>query len=481
MFKSNLHPIKLLLLLPILISGYAFGQTADQFTKDPKETWKLYSVIKNQIKPPVFKNKEFLITKYGAVGDGKTLCTVSFKKAIDACNKSGGGRVIVPIGIFLTGPINLKNNVELHLQDSAKILFSRNLDDYLPVVYTRFEGKEVMNYSPLIYTYGQENVGITGHGILDGNADRTFWWPWSGSDRGGWKEGMGKQFDDVNQLVEQNKAQVPAQSRVYGKGHYLRPNFIQFFKCKNILISDVKIVNSPMWNIHPLLCENVSVIDVKIISFSNNTDGCNPESSKNVLIKNCYFDTGDDCIAIKSGQNEDGRRINIPSENIIIEDCLMKQGHGGIVLGSEASGGIRNVFGYNCNMDSPTLLNVLRIKTNTQRGGIIENVYLKNIKVGTYRDAAINCSMFYSKPGDFMPKIRNIIVEDLTVEKGGQFGIFVNAYKESPLENLKMINCKINNVKIPVKIDNIKSVVLNNVKINGQLVTNKDIEAVIEK
>lgn len=456
------------LLFVLLISSCA-GKTHKEI--DNNDPWNKLEGIRAQIKAPEFPARDFLITDYGAVGDGKTKGTEAFKKAIQDCHESGGGRVVVPEGVFLTGAIHLKSNVNLHLADSAVILFSRDTLDYLPMVFSRWEGMELMNYSPFIYAYEQENIAITGNGTLDGNANNEYWWPWCGAKRFGWEEGTPRQTADRDLLHELNHQHSDPKTRVFGPGHYLRPQFIQTYKCKNILISDVKMINSPMWNIHPVLCENVTVENVKIISLGPNNDGCNPESSKNVLIKDCYFDTGDDCIAIKSGRNEDGRRINKPSENIIIEGCYMKDGHGGVVIGSEVSGGARNIYSYDLVMDSPQLDRVLRIKTSSQRGGVIENIFMKNVKVGTYKEAAVKCNMFYEEAGNYMPVIRNVIVENLEVEKGGRYGVLISAYEDSPVENLKLINCNIKNVKVPVKADHVRNMEFVNVTINGEEMT----------
>jgi polygalacturonase len=439
------------------------------------DPWLVADSIKKLIVAPTFKNDDFKITDFGASLDSNVKSTEAFKKAIAACVANGGGRVVVPKGTFLTGAIHLKSNVNLHLEDGSKILFSRDLDDYKPLVFTRWEGMECMNYSPLIYAYEQENIAITGNGILDGNANNDYWWSWKGKKEYGWKEGMPNQLPAVKVLTEQVRNQVNPRERVFGDGHYLRPAFIQPYSSKNILIADVKIINAPMWNINPVLCENVTVRDVKVITHGPNNDGCDPESCKNVLITGCYFDTGDDCIAIKSGRNEDGRNIARPAENHIIENCEMKDGHGGLVIGSEISGGARNIFGRNLVMSSPNLDRILRIKTSSLRGGIVENIYLKDIKVGTYKEAAIRCNMFYENPGDHMPIIRNITVENMVVEKGGKFGVLINAYEESPVENLKIINSTIDGVEIPVQADHTKNMTFDNVTINGKKVDSNTI------
>jgi polygalacturonase len=424
------------------------------------------AAIRQQIKVPQFQDKDFLLTSFGAKGDGTSTNTEAFRKAIETCSKNGGGRVVVPEGIFLTGAIYLKSKVNLHLSENAIIRFVFDTSQY-PLVFTRWEGMELMNYSPFIYAYGEKNIAITGKGILDGGATNETWLKWNGNRNFGWKDGMPKQTPDRNLLQQQNKAQVDPRQRIYGSGHYLRPQFIQPYNCKNILIEGVRLINSPMWNLNPVLCENVTIRNVHIETLGPNNDGCNPESCKNVLIKNCYFDTGDDCIAIKSGRNEDGRRIGKPSENIIIENCTMKNGHGGVVIGSEVSGGARNIFALNNKMSSPDLDRVLRIKTSSQRGGIIENIYMKDVHVGTYKEAAVHINMFYEEPGQHMPIVRNIYVENMVVDDGGKYGIYIQAYEQSPAQIITLKNCTINGVQIPVQMDHVKEVTFDKVIING--------------
>lgn len=465
--KNNLT--KTALMVCCLSVFMAFGQNKQtKFWSSSEQALKEMAQIKKSIIAPVFKNKEYLITDFGAKGDGITKNTEAFKKAIEACNAEGGGKVVVPVGNFLTGPIYLKSNVNLHVSEGATITFSQDTKDY-PIVLTRWEGMDCMNYSPQIYAYNEKNIAITGKGVLNGNADKTHWWPWKGREVYGWKKGDPNQFKARESLHVMMKEKLDPSKRIFGDGHYLRPYMIQPYNCKNLLISGVKMINSPMWFISPVMCENVTIEKVHVESHGPNTDGCDPDACKNVLIKDSYFDTGDDCIAIKSGRDEDGRGFKRPAENHVIEGCTMKDGHGGIVIGSEISGGARNIYAVNCKMSSPDLDRVLRIKTSSSRGGIIENIFLKNIEVGTYKDAAVLCDMFYENPGNFIPTIRNIWVENLTVADGGEYGISINAYKESPVENLKLVNCKINGVKTPLKIDHEKGMKLENVYINGEL------------
>lgn len=437
------------------------------------DPWSQMDTILARIVPPTFPDKNFNITDYGAKGDSVTDCTEAFAKAIAACNAAGGGKVIVPEGKFSTGPIHLKSNVNLYVSKGAVVLFSRDTKKYLPQVYTRFEAVELMNYSPLIYAYEQENIAITGEGELNGQANDENWWFWKGR----WghagqerelKEGAPSQKEANERLKKMAEDGVPVKDRIFGEGDYLRPNFVQPYKCKNVLIEGVTIKESPMWIIHPVLCENVTIRKVKVISHGPNSDGCDPESCKDVLIEDCLFDTGDDCIAIKSGRDHDGRRVNVPSENIIVRGCTMKDGHGGVVIGSEISGNVRNVFAENCEMSSPYLDRALRLKSNSRRGGIIENVFMRNVNVGAVADAVVHVYMFYAnETGDNHPTVRNIQVKNVTSKKS-DYGIYIEAEEDYPVEGIVIEDCSFENVAKGNMIKGYKDLKLKNVKINGE-------------
>lgn len=330
----------------LTLSLFFTSCTTETHHPDIEQGWKAMDGILEQIKAPVFPDKQFVISDFGAKADG-SLCTEAIRDAIIACNKAGGGRVLVPKGNYLTGAIHLLSNVELHIEEGATLSFSANPDDYLPVVHTRFEGSELMNYSPLIYAWKQENIAITGKGTLDGQASIDNWWIWALRSKEETEQGLPSQMNpnSVPLLIELMTKGVPTEERIFGKGRYLRPSFVQPYYCKNILIEGVTIVNPPMWMLHPVLSENITIRNVKLYSQeAPNGDGCNPEACKNVLIENCEFNTGDDCIAIKSGRNRQGYEMGIPTENVIIRNCKMLDGHGGVVLGSETSGGVRNVY-----------------------------------------------------------------------------------------------------------------------------------------
>ena len=460
-----------------LVTRPVFGSIAELWnhTSLPsyakEDPWAEVPRILKRIKAPVFPKRDFLLTRFGAVGDGRKDCTAAFHDAIAACTKAGGGRVVVPPGRFLTGAIHLQNNVNLNVNQGATIAFSQDTKQYLPLVFTRWEGVEVMNYSPFIYAFEQENIAITGRGTLDGQSGPEHWWPWNGRAQYGWKAGAPNQRRDRNALFAMAEKGVPVPQRQFGEGHHLRPQFIQPYRCQNVLIEGVTILNSPMWEIHPVLCTNVTVRQVLINSHGPNNDGCNPESCTDVLIKGCYFDTGDDCIAIKAGRNADGRRLKAPAQNIVIQNCRMKDGHGGITVGSEISGGVRNVFAENCRLDSQNLDHALRVKNNAMRGGVLENFHFRNIEVGQVAHAVITIDFNYEEGerGNFTPVVRNYTVENLRSAKS-KHALDVQGFKQAPIFALRLTNCTFDNVAAPSIVKNVPDLELHNVRINGKLI-----------
>ncbi|MCM1355327.1 MAG: glycoside hydrolase family 28 protein [Staphylococcus sp.] len=419
----------------------------------------LYPEIEKMIKAPEFRDKDYPIFKYGKKSDTKGyLYTELINKVIDRCSREGGGRVIIPAGTWLTGPITLKSNVNLHLEEGATLLFTSDLKEY-PVVRTRWEGVDCYNYQPMVYAYEQENIAITGKGTLDGGGTRENWWAMCGAVHFGWKEGIVSQRIGRPVLLEWNEKGVPVEQRRLGDGYGMRVQLVNPMMCKNVLIEGVTMLRSPFWVIHPALCDNVIVRNVHVQNDGPNGDGCDPDACKNVLIEGCYFDTGDDCIAIKSGRNRDGRDGR-PSENIIVRNCQMKNGHGGVVVGSEISGGYRNLFVENCRMDSPKLDRVIRIKTNNCRGGIIENIYVRNVEVGQCKEAVLKINLIYDQKEicnrAYAPVVRNVFLDNVNCNKS-KYGVFIDAYDD---------RCNVSNIE--VKNSNFNGVETGAFRLNGQ-------------
>ena len=420
----------------------------------------LYRQIEQSIQAPKLTDKVFLITKYGAATDATAAVNQkAIQKAIDKCSKKGGGRVVVPPGCtFLTGAIELKSGVNLEVQEGAVLLFAFEPQLY-PIVETSWEGLDCYNLSPCIYAFKAQDIAITGKGTINGGGSNDTWWPWCGSARFGWKEGMVAQKlgarprllkngeDGVPMRDEQGQ---PTKERTFGPEDGLRPQLICFNECQRMLIEDVTLLDSPFWVIHPLKSQDIIVRRVHINNDGPNGDGCDPESCDRVLIEDCFFNTGDDCIAIKSGRNRDGRERNMPSQNMIIRRCEMKNGHGGVVIGSEISGGAKNIFAHDCTMDSPALERVLRIKTNSCRGGIIENINMRNITVGQCREAVVKINLDYEHNEiccrGFNPTVRNVNVENVTCQKS-KYGVLITALDTvCNVNDVNIKNCRFDGV-----------------------------------
>lgn len=468
---KQLQTLLLCLLFPLTIAASAW------------ETQ--YKQIEESIRMPQFADRTFNITKYGASLKASAASNQkAINKAIDACSKAGGGRVVIPAGTWKTGAIRMKSHVNLVIEKGATLFFEFDRSLY-PLVETRWEGLDCINYSPLIYAYKETDIAISGEGTIDGNGSDETWWLMSGK--------TPKSRDIVVEEKQQNPGGradllkmaedgVPIEKRVFGPKKGLRPQMINFNQCDGILIEGVTMVRSPFWVMHPLLSKNITVRNVTVHNDGPNGDGCDPESCENVLIENCVFDTGDDCIAIKSGRNEDGREggrgryVGRPSKNIIVRNCVMKDGHGGVVIGSEISGGCNNVFVENCKMDSPNLDRILRIKTNSCRGGVIENIYMRNVVVGQCAEAVLKINLDY-EPKEigrrgFYPTVRNVYMENVTCQKS-KYGIMVVAFDSlTNVYNINLKNCKFDGVyDKPVYIQGkTRDMNYDNLFINGSLI-----------
>jgi len=447
-------------------------------SSENKSSWDLTINILKYIKDPQFPKKVYNIVDFGAKDDGVTNNSKAINAAITKCSKDGGGRVLISKGNFLTGPIIMKSNVDLHIDADAILKFSTDPADYLPLVYTHWEGDECYNYSPLFYADGQKNFAITGKGTLNGQGDNQHWWPWKGIAKWGYVAGTRCQLDENCRplLKKYNDTRVPITERKMGEGHYLRPQFVNFIRCKGIKIEDVTIINSPFWVIHPLLSENVIIRGVTVNSMGPNSDGCDPESCKNVLIENCTFNTGDDCIALKSGRDFDGRKQNTPIENVIIRNCNMKNGHGGVSMGSEISGGCKNIFIENCQMNSPELDNAILIKTNNSRGGVTDGIYVRNITVGEVKTAVISINSNYhidkEGQGKFPPMIKKVFISKMTSKKSA-YALYMEGIKGLKcVKNINVQDCVFSGVTKKNVVNDVDILVLKNDLMNDKPLLN---------
>ncbi len=462
------------LLLALLLPACAFAAGWDDNE---------YKRIEQSIQLPKIAERQFLITSFGA----KTTATAAqnqkaINKVISLVSKKGGGKVIIPKGTWNTGAIELKSHVNLVLEEGATLHFAFEPKLY-PLVRTSWEGLACWNYSPCIYAYKATDIAITGKGTIDGGGNNDTFWQWNGSPRFGYKEGVTKESQKLgsrSKLLKMAEDGVPFDERKFGMGYGLRPQLVNMVHCERILIKDVKMINSPFWVIHPLLSKNITVDGVYVWNEGPNGDGCDPEACENVLIQNCVFHTGDDCIAIKSGRNNDGRLWNQPSKNIIIRNCKMEDGHGGVVIGSEISGGCENVYAENCVMDSPHLERILRIKTNNCRGGQVQNINMRNVVVGQCKEAVVKINLDYERKEicyrGFEPIVNNVNVENVTCQKSDYGVLIIGRDSLENVYNINIKNCKFDGVvKEPVKITGkTRNVKFDNLVINGSLVLNKE-------
>ena len=416
---------------------------------------------------PQFQDISVNITDFGAQDGGVFKNTTAINSAIKKLTESGGGTVIIPRGIWLTGPIVLLSNINLHLQEGAELLFSQDFNDYLPAVLTNWEGSEVYAYSPFIYAFEQENIAITGKGILNGQGK-----PW-------WEQRRKGNFNNSKVIREMNENEVPVKDRIFNNlDNFLPPVFFGPLYCKNILLEGVSFKYGAFWTINPSFCENIIIRNIYILTNGDygdtpNGDGINPNSCKNVLIEYNKLDTGDDCITIKSGRNKDGRRIGIPCKNILIRYNTGLQGHGGIVIGSEMSGGVENVYAHDCDFFGTD--RVIRIKTARGRGGYVRNCWFKDIAADSIEREAIRINMMYTG-GDRLPAqevnsgtpmVENLHYENIKCDYSKRNVIQIIGIPEMTVNNVTFKNINLMGKK-GIEIRDAENISLENLSISNE-------------
>ena len=412
------------------------------------------------IKECVFPEQDFSIVDYGAVKGGETVNTEAIAKAIAACNKAGGGRVVIPEGEWLTGPVHFKSNVNLHLEENAILRFTDNPSDYLPAVMTSWEGLECYNYSPLLYAFECENVAITGKGTLQPKMDT--WKVWFKRPQ--------PHLEALKELYTKASTDVPVIERQMAVGeNHLRPHLIHFNRCKNVLLDGFKIRESPFWTIHLYMCDGGLVRNLDVKAHGHNNDGIDFEMSRNFLVEDCSFDQGDDAVVIKAGRNQDAWRLNTPCKNIVIRNCQILKGHTLLGIGSEISGGIRNIYMHDCTAPN-SVMRLFFVKTNHRRGGFIENVYMKNVQAGmAQRVLEIDTEVLYQWK-DLVPtyeeritRIDGIYMDKVTCESADAI-YELKGDAKLPVKNVTIKNVKVGEVKKFVKkVNNVENVVEKNV------------------
>lgn len=423
------------------------------------DDWAGRDEILRRIVPPTFPARDFAVTEFGAVGDGRTDCRAAFAAAIVACARAGGGRVVVPKGdFFCDGPIHLVSNVNLHVSDGATIRFGAEPAKYLPAVLTRFEGTMLYGHSPRIYVRGATNVAITGRGTIDGNARETLALMKDSKARGG-----------SGTLRKMGTDGVPVEQRIFGEGKWVRPSMIQPFECTNVLIEGVTLRDSTFWVVHPVLCRNVTVRGITVDSMNGNNDGCDPDSCVDVLIEHCTFRTGDDSIAIKSGRDQDGWRVGRPTENVVIRNVTMGSRHSGLCIGSEMSGGVRNVYMEDCTAEAVS--SALYFKGNVDRGGFVEHVRARRITVKQVRDGVVRFDTTYRaqdiRGGTTAPKFRDFLIEDVRCDEARTFGLSIEGLPGEPIRDVTIRRVEIKKAATPLRVTQTENVRFVEVTING--------------
>ena len=420
-------------------------------------------------------SRTFNMKELGADPRGIESCTELINQTIEKASSEGGGTIYFPAGVYLTATIHMKSNITLYVESGAVLRFSDRFEDYLPFVKIRWEGTVMNTLSPLIYAHDAENLTITGRGTLNGNGFK--WWSWEKETRELIKKNGGKlpalnklqrMWEEANEDLEISDYYKPSLER-----RMFRPPFIQFYECNNVLIENVKIVNSPFWTVNPEFCDNVTIKGITIDNVpSPNTDGINPESCRNVHISDCHISVGDDCITIKSGRDAQARRLGVPCENITITNCTMLSGHGGVVIGSEMSGSVRKVTISNCIFDGTD--RGIRIKSTRGRGGVVEDIRVSNIVMSNIKREAVVLNLKYSKmpaepKSERTPIFRNVHISGMTVTDV-KTPIKIVGLEEAPISDIVLRDIHIQEGKQKCIFENCERITMDDVIVNGEVI-----------
>lgn len=417
--------------------------------------WRTADAIVAGIRRTSFRQQRFDIGRYGAREGGTADALPGIRAAIAACHDGGGGRVVIPPGLWkVDGPINLKDNVDLHLSDGATVRFSPDPAFYLPQVLTRWEGTEVWNYSPFIYTRGCQNVALTGSGTFEGQG-REHFLPW-----------RAKQKPAQTRLRQMGNDGVAVRDRVFGTGDWLRPAFIQFIDCRRVLIDGPTFRDSPFWVLHPVYCRDVIIRNATVVSTHINSDGCDPDSCTNVLVERCRFDVNDDCVAIKSGRDQDGWRVALPSSRIVVRDCDMRTNvAAAFAIGSEMSGGANDIFVERLRV--PHAEYALYFKANLDRGGVIERIAIRDVDIAECEIPIHFTTDYHSwRGGNFPPTYRDFSVSDVRCAKADK-ALHIVGVPTAPVQDVRLSRIRIDAAAKPAEIAHTQRMIFDQVIANG--------------
>ncbi|MFV0379182.1 MAG: glycoside hydrolase family 28 protein [Mangrovibacterium sp.] len=442
-----LLPFSLLISMSLLLASC----TQKQLQTNSKEA------ILARIVAPEFPNTCLTITDFGAIPDSASNCKPAIGQAILACSRAGGGTVRIPAGYwFCDGPIHLESNIKLQIDEGATLRFGSNPASYLPLVKSSWEGTLLYNYSPLIYAYGKENIALTGKGTIDGEGSKGFsaWHP--------------LQKADQQLSRDMNRNNTPVDQRRFGEGHYLRPQLVQFYDCKNILVEGVKIEDSPFWCIHLLMCENATLRGLTYDAQNKNNDGIDPEYSRDILIENISFNNNDDNVAIKAGRDREGRSMQRPSGNILIRNCHFKGLHA-VVIGSEMSSGVHDVFVEDCDA-AGYLKRGIYLKSNPDRGGEISNIYVNRVHLDDVLDCFMVTSNYHNEGSGFPTDIHSVYLNNVSCKKAANYAIYMKGHEAKPLHGFVITDFKVDNAGRGVHAEHTEKTNFSNVQVNGKQV-----------
>ncbi|MEO1051874.1 MAG: glycoside hydrolase family 28 protein [Bacteroidota bacterium] len=464
-----------MIIVSVQLSGCSKASfTVEEALSIEEAAWQRTDAILERIVPPNFKDQVFNVADYGAVGDSITDNLRAINDAIKACHEAGGGKVVFSSGqYFVEGPIHLKSNVNLHIEKDARIFFSSDAAKYLPAVKVRWEGTVCYNYSPLIYGYQLENVAITGEGVIDGAAK-----DWSID----WRK---QQKPDKKVLRQMGNDTIPEHQRVFANGfldldgdgkddgygdgeqHYLRPTLIELYECKNILIEGVTLRDSPFWTLHPVFSKNITIRNIKVYGEVLNDDGIDPDSCEDVLIEGCTVQTHDDAISIKAGRDQDAWN-RMGSKNIIIRNNQLLSGVNALCIGSEMSGGVSNIFAEENTIAGGK--HALNFKCNLDRGGQVEQVFIRNTTVESCREALFIFRMDYHgyRGNNFPTKFNDFYVSNIRCKQVLEKPFKIVGVEEEPITRIFLNDIEIGMAGEKSEIAHANDILFHDVKIQGK-------------